>query len=73
MLFVQGSRDAFGTPDELRPVLATLSARADLFVVDGGDHSFAVPRSTGLSQDQVMRRVYDEVAGWIAGTVPAHR
>ena len=35
MLFVQGSRDAFGTPDELRRVLATLAADAELHVVTG--------------------------------------
>ena len=29
MLFVQGSRDAFGTPDELAPILGTLQPRAD--------------------------------------------
>jgi predicted alpha/beta-hydrolase family hydrolase len=44
MLFVQGSRDAFGTPDELAPILAGLPARTRLYVVDGGDHSFAVGR-----------------------------
>ena len=43
MIFVQGSRDAFGTPDELRPVLAALAADAELHVVDGADHGFAVP------------------------------
>ncbi len=42
MLFVQGSRDPFGTPDELRPIIKTLKAPADLYVVEGGDHSFKV-------------------------------
>lgn len=41
-LFVQGSRDTFGTPDELRPVLATITPTPTLHVVDGGDHSFKV-------------------------------
>jgi len=40
MIFVQGSRDAFGTPLELMPVLDTLTPGATLHVVDGGDHSF---------------------------------
>ena len=31
MLFVQGSRDAFGTPDDLAPILATLTAPARLW------------------------------------------
>jgi predicted alpha/beta-hydrolase family hydrolase len=44
MLFVQGSRDAFGTPIELAPVLETLAVRATLHIVEGGDHSFTVSR-----------------------------
>ena len=42
MLFVQGSRDAFGTPDELRPIITRIEAPADLYVIEGGDHSFKV-------------------------------
>lgn len=41
-LFVQGSRDTFGTPDELAPVLDTMDPRPTLHVVEGGDHSFKV-------------------------------
>lgn len=42
MLFVQGSRDAFGTPAELEPVLVRLTPRPALHVVEGGDHSFKI-------------------------------
>jgi hypothetical protein len=31
MLFVQGSRDAFGSPDELRSIIKELKAPADLW------------------------------------------
>jgi uncharacterized protein len=64
MLFVQGSRDAFGTPDELTPVLATLTAPARLRVVEGGDHSFKVAKQA-LSQDQVYEFILDEIEGWL--------
>ena len=40
MLIVQGSRDTFGTPEELGPVLEPLVPRATLHVIRGGDHSF---------------------------------
>ena len=39
MLFVQGTRDAFGTPDELTPLLRTLSPAPTLYTVPQGDHS----------------------------------
>jgi uncharacterized protein len=64
MLFVQGSRDAFGTPDELRPVLERLAAPVDLCVVEGGDHSYKVPKKL-MPQDQVFEFVLDEVDRWL--------
>jgi len=66
MLCVQGERDALGTPSELAPVLAALPAESDLFVVDGGDHSFKVPRKLGLAQADVHARIQDGIARWIA-------
>jgi len=65
MLIVQGSRDAFGTPEELRPALAPLGATATLQVVEGGDHSFKVPKRGPITQEEVFARVQDEIAGWI--------
>ena len=56
MLFVQGSRDTFGTPAELEPVLATLRAPATLHVVDGGDHSFKVAERRAAAGRGVSRR-----------------
>jgi predicted alpha/beta-hydrolase family hydrolase len=66
MLIVQGSRDAFGTPEELRPALGPLGATATLQVVEGGDHSFKVPKRGPITQEEVFERVQDEIAGWIS-------
>jgi uncharacterized protein len=65
MLFVQGSRDAFGAPHELRPIIDRLHAKADLYVVEGGDHSFKVPRRSGIGQQDVHRAIQDHVAAWL--------
>jgi predicted alpha/beta-hydrolase family hydrolase len=65
MLFVQGSRDAFGTPDELLPMMKMLKAPADLVVIEGGDHSFKVPKKAPMSQAQVDAFVLDEVVRWL--------
>jgi predicted alpha/beta-hydrolase family hydrolase len=65
MLCVQGERDPFGTPDELRAVFDRLPADVELVVVDGGDHSFKVPKKPGVPQAVVYRRVQDAIAGWI--------
>ncbi len=66
MLFVQGSRDAFGTREEMEPVVAGLSRGTRLFVVEGGDHSLVVPKSTGITLADTMTRVGDEIARFTA-------
>jgi predicted alpha/beta-hydrolase family hydrolase len=68
MLFVQGSRDAFGTPAELAPVLAALVPRPTLYVVEGGDHSFKRTRSDATIQAATEDEVRRTVAEWIAAT-----
>src|SRR5229473_428240 len=65
MLFVQGSRDAFGTPDELRPILAKLEAPAALHVVENGDHSFKVPKRAGIAQDEIYEAILDRIEAWL--------
>jgi len=67
MLFVQGSRDAFGTPDELRPIIDRLQPLAELYVVEGGDHSFKVLKSADLRQADVYRAIQDRIATWLLG------
>ena len=64
MLFVQGSRDTFGTPDELRAVFEKHQLSPTLHVVEGGDHSLKVPKSQG-PQDQVYASVMDTIANWL--------
>ena len=64
MLFVQGTRDPFGTPEELRDVIKRLRLPATLYLVEGGDHSFKVPKSVGLSQDEVFEGMMDHIASW---------
>lgn len=42
MLFLQGSRDTFATPELLEGVVSRIGTSAVLEWIDGGDHSFAV-------------------------------
>lgn len=65
MLFIQGSRDAFGTPDELRPILQELNRRFKIYVVESGDHSLNVPKKSAPPREQVLEAIKDEIARWI--------
>jgi predicted alpha/beta-hydrolase family hydrolase len=68
MLFVQGSRDTFGTPAELEPLFASLRAPATLHVVDGGDHSFKVS-SAERRQAEVFLDMQRAVVKWMRGII----
>lgn len=61
VLFVQGTHDPFGGPDELCPHLGRLSAPATVVPVGGGDHSLRVPRTR--SADGRTHPAQDVVAG----------
>src|ERR1700737_3636980 len=65
MLFVQGSRDPFGSPDELRPIIKELKAPADLYVVEGGDPSFKVLKGGGGPQEKSYNAVPDRIELWL--------
>jgi len=59
MLFVQGEKDTFGTPEELAPIVAPLFAGTRLVAIEKGDHSLAV---RGVPLQKTLDRVADLVA-----------
>ncbi len=72
-LFVQSSRDTFGTPDELAPVLAGMSPRPTLYVVAGGDHSFKVSGRNRPAPTAVHADIQQTIAEWFRATMSARR
>jgi predicted alpha/beta-hydrolase family hydrolase len=66
MLFLQGSRDALADLTLLKPLCVRLGKRSELFVIDGGDHSFHLLKSAGRSDDQVQEETAAKVASWIS-------
>lgn len=64
MLFAQGARDSFGTRDEIGAVIKKLRLPATLYVIEGGDHSFKVPKKLGVPQEKVYENVMDKVVEW---------
>jgi uncharacterized protein len=64
MLFVQGTRDAFGTAEEIRDLLPRLQ-HATLHAVEGGDHSFKIGGRGAPKPDAVLGELLDVVVRWI--------
>jgi predicted alpha/beta-hydrolase family hydrolase len=69
MLFVQGERDVFGTPDELRPIIGKLKVPVELYEVAGGDHSFKVLKRAGFNQAETYEAVLDRIDEWLRATL----
>jgi predicted alpha/beta-hydrolase family hydrolase len=63
-LIVQGTRDVFGGPDEIREAVGARSP-IDIHTVPTGDHSFAVLKSSGVEQAAVHAGIQDTVVDWI--------
>jgi predicted alpha/beta-hydrolase family hydrolase len=60
MLFLQGTRDTFATPELLEAVVSRIGGNATVDWLEGGDHSFAVAG---------VKRGPDEVGASLAGRV----
>jgi predicted alpha/beta-hydrolase family hydrolase len=65
MLFLQGSRDTLADLKLLKPLCGKLGKRAELFVVNGGDHSFHVLKSATRSDEEVLDDLVKRAADWM--------
>jgi predicted alpha/beta-hydrolase family hydrolase len=64
-LFVEGTRDPFCPVPLLEEVRAKMSAPTSLVVVEDGDHSFKVRKSSGRSNQEALDKALEGVSAWI--------
>jgi len=64
-LFFAGSKDRLGPPDLIRSIVSQLPA-ADVIEVAAGDHSFRVPKRSGLTAQQVIDQLAADSVTWLA-------
>jgi uncharacterized protein len=69
-LFLQGSRDTFGSASELEEHITKLRRRATLIAVTGGDHSLDVagvhaPDGVRRPAAEVLDRLADPIGSWL--------
>lgn len=65
MLFFAGTRDSLCDLELLKPVLSQLKTPWDLEIVEGGDHSFNLPKSLGTSQQAVRAQILAGTLEWL--------
>lgn len=66
MLFLQGSRDGLADLKLLKPLCKQLGKNAELFVIEGGDHSFHMLKSAKRSDEQVLSDAAEKAAQWMS-------
>lgn len=64
-LIVQGTRDSFGGPTDIRAAIGDRQPLITVYPVDTGDHSFAILKSGGKTQAQVDQDIWDAIISWL--------
>lgn len=64
-LFLQGTRDSLASLDLLKPVCKKIGKKAQVFIVDGADHSFHVPKANKLNDTEVLKLLCGEIKKWM--------
>jgi uncharacterized protein len=65
MRFFAGTRDQLCDLELLRGVLSRLRAPWELEVIEGGDHSFNVPKPIGAAPHQIYGRILNKALAWL--------
>jgi predicted alpha/beta-hydrolase family hydrolase len=65
MLFFAGTKDPLCNMEKLREVLRRLPGQWDLEIVEGGNHSFKLPKSSSRFADSVHRQIVDKCLQWL--------
>ena len=65
-LFLEGTRDTLCDLQLLESLLPHLSGSSTLKIIEGGDHSFKVPRSLNRPQDQVYEDMVHTAVDWMS-------
>jgi uncharacterized protein len=65
MLFVEGTRDPFCPLPTLERAIGKLEAPTKVAIIEDGDHSFKVPKTSGRSTEAAWEEVIAAVAAWL--------
>jgi len=70
MLFFAGTRDPLCDMATLQSVLGRLTAPWNLEVIEGGDHSFHLPKSARLEETDIFSHIVETTRHWIEISFP---
>jgi hypothetical protein len=65
MLFFAGTRDFLCDMEKLKGVLQRLKVPWQLFVIEGGDHSFHVPKALHKTEPEIFAQITEKSLEWL--------
>jgi hypothetical protein len=65
MLFFAGTRDTLCNLELLQNVLRRLQAKWELETIEGGDHSFGLPKSFKITEEAVYESILQKTITWL--------
>jgi uncharacterized protein len=68
MLFFAGTRDRLCDLGKLRAVMGKMPAPRKLDVIEGGDHSFHLPKAMGITESDIFARIVRTTTQWLDTT-----
>jgi predicted alpha/beta-hydrolase family hydrolase len=68
MLFVSGTKDPFARLDLLQNVIDRIGTNADLYLIEGGGHSFEVRQKSGRDKHEIYSAVLQKIIDWLSST-----
>jgi hypothetical protein len=71
-LFCSGTRDAFASPEELRAAAKKVK-RSTVHLLDGADHGFSVPKTSGRAKEDVWTEATQALLDWLSSLPSGHR
>lgn len=67
VLCINGTRDTFCKPELMEKALESVQTDWTMHWIEGADHSFRVPKSSGRSEADVYAEIGDVSARWLPG------
>ncbi len=65
MLFIEGTNDPLCNLDRLQEIRNSLSVATEIHIVDGGDHSFRIPKTAGRQMEEIFGEISSAICEWL--------
>jgi predicted alpha/beta-hydrolase family hydrolase len=71
VLFASGTRDAFGTPDELKKYAKKIKGKVSWHWIETGDHGFKPLKASGITAADALAGVAEATVAFVTNLPPA--